>query len=524
MTIEEIIMAIDKIHDFFIIHITEHLSKMNNFPNVIQGMGLALLTILIPLAIAVLADIYQKRKNKEKEFVDLDLHVILDNVFNIRLLIFSVFLMFIPMLFWDILIGLYKLIPIILNTVGIILVTVIIIKVYHWIKGNIFDFRLSYLKKVKKYDDLGIVWKSIWEVKKINFQDEIEFCKIFFSKIDHLQELPKSNLKIISKLLNDFYNSINERSISVLQTDMAFTRILEWHFKTWKNNYIFIKKYLDNKNENKIKSFLNYSEILRMLDSILDNIEERSLKVQQVFYSFIIHFKKHAEKYKDELVENGNKHFYISYLFELFYRVFFKNIEKLDFSVKHFIWDQCFPKEWKISKTNLADEKNKLFSNLSLRCFINWALQRISQAKEEKDFVLGEVLSNLFPEVEPNLWAKFLIFVFSVSIPKDRVKLAIEKPWNFGFISRIKMYPVEIGNGEMHKKKFEEDSKKERQKTYELACYLFKKEFSKENIEVYMKEIENLKYTIELPEENRRLELLNIFKEMLSYISKINKC
>jgi len=227
MTIEEIIMAIDKIYDFFIIHITEHLSKMNNFPNVIQGMGLALLTILIPLAIAVLADIYQKRKNREKEFVDLDLHVILDNVFNIRLLIFSVFLMFIPMLFWDILIGLYKLIPIILNTVGIILVTVIIIKVYHWIKGNIFDFRLSYLKKVKKYDDLGIVWKSIWEVKKINLQDEIEFCKIFFSKINRVQELPNSNLKIISKLLNDFYNSINERSISVLQTDMAFTRILE---------------------------------------------------------------------------------------------------------------------------------------------------------------------------------------------------------------------------------------------------------------------------------------------------------
>ena len=514
-------MVIDKIHDFFIIHITEHLSKMNNFPNVIQGIGLALLTILIPLAIAVLADIYQKRKNKENEFVDLDLHVILDNVFNIRLLIFSVFLMFIPMLFWDILIGLYRLIPIILNSIGIILVTVIIIKVYRWIKGNIFDFRFSYLRKVKKDDDLGVVWKSIWGVKKINFQDEINFCKIFFSKIDHLQELPKSNLKIISKLLNDFYNFINDRSISALQTEIVFTRILEWHFKIWKNDYIFIGKYIDNKNINKVKSFLNYGEVLRVLDSILDNIEERSLTVHTAF-PFFIHFKKHADKYKDELVENGNKHFYISYLFEHFYGVFFKNIEKIDFSEKHFIWDQCFPKEWKISKTNLLDKENKLFSNLSLTCFINWSLQRISQAKEEKDFVLGNVSSNLFPEVEPNLWADFLILVFFRS--KDRVKLAIEKPWDFGFISRIKMYPIEIGNGEMHEKKFEEDSKKERQKTYELACYLFKKEFSKENIEVYIKEIENLKYPIELPEENRRLELLNIFKEMLSYISKINKC
>lgn len=523
MIIEEITMVIDKIHDFFIIHITEHLSKMNNFPNVIQGIGLALLTILIPLAIAVLADIYQKRKNKENEFVDLDLHVILDNVFNIRLLIFSVFLMFIPMLFWDILIGLYRFIPIILNSIGIILVTVIIIRVYRWIKGNIFDFRFSYLRKVKKDDDLGVVWKSIWGVKKINFQDEIIFCKIFFSKIDHLQEFPKSNLKIISKLLNDFYNFINDRSISALQTEIVFTRILEWHFKIWKNDYIFIGKYIDNKNVNKVKSFLNYGEVLRVLDSILENIEERSLTVHTAF-PFFIHFKKHAEKYKNESVDTGNGkiHSYVNYLFDLFYRVFFKNIDKIDLFEKNFIWDQCFPKEWKISKTNLLNEENKLFSGLSLGCFINWFQQRISQAVEEKDFVLGNVLSSLFPEVEPNLWAKFLTFVFSGS--KNRVKLSIEKPWNFGFISRIKIYPVEIDNEEMNKKMFEEDSKKERQKTYELACYLFKKEFSKENIEAYIKEIENLKYSIELPEENRRLELLNIFKEMLSYISKINKC
>ena len=82
------------------------------------------------------------------------------------------------------------------------------------------------------------------------------------------------------------------------------------------------------------------------------------------------------------------------------------------------------------------------------------------------------------------------------------------------------MYPVEIGNEEMYKKMSEEDSKKERQKTYELACYLFKEEFSKENIEAYIKEIENLIYPIESLEENRRLKLLNNFKEMVNYSNK----
>jgi len=155
-------MIIDRIYDFLIIHLSEPLSKINNFSNIIQGIGLALLTILIPLAIAILADIYQKRREENKEFIYLDLHVILDNVFNIKLLILSVFLIFLPILFWDILTGLDILIAINLTYIGILLVIGIIIKVYFWIKGNVFGFRFSYLKKLKNYNDLEIVWSSIW--------------------------------------------------------------------------------------------------------------------------------------------------------------------------------------------------------------------------------------------------------------------------------------------------------------------------------------------------------------------------
>jgi len=34
----------DKIYDFLITYLGELLSKINNFPNIIQGIGLALLT------------------------------------------------------------------------------------------------------------------------------------------------------------------------------------------------------------------------------------------------------------------------------------------------------------------------------------------------------------------------------------------------------------------------------------------------------------------------------------------------
>jgi len=504
-------MMIDMINDFLMIHFIEPLVKLDNLPNIIQGIGIALLTILIPLAIAILADIYQKRREENKEFTYLDLHVILDNVFNIKLLILSIFLIFLPILFWDILIGLDILIAINLTYIGILLVIGIIIKVYYWIKGNVFGFRFSYLKKLKNYSDLETVWRSIWEVEKINFQNEKEFFMIFSSKIDQLLESNKKSLKTISKLLNDFNSFINNRPVFFLvATEEVFPKILEWHFKVWQKKYMCLGKKID------LDKFTNYSEISRVLDSILRNIEERSLKEEA--FSLFAYFKKHVEHYKHELVKRDHEHHYIIFLFRTFYQVFFENV--LYSSEILNIWEQYFPKEWKISKTNLLDKEYKLLSSLSWKYFLNWANDRIRQSKEEKDLVLGEFSRDLFPEVDPNLWAKFLVFVFSGYNEKNRVKLAIERPWNFGPIERIKLYSIdEVGSEEMHKK-MSEDIEIERQKTYELACYLFKKDFSEDNIKKYIKETENLEYSEKLIEEKNRLELLNIFKEMLSYLSE----
>ena len=65
------------------------LENLDDLPNIIQAISIALLTILIPLAIAILTEIYQKRKDQKIEFVDLDLHVILDSVFRIMRLEFK---------------------------------------------------------------------------------------------------------------------------------------------------------------------------------------------------------------------------------------------------------------------------------------------------------------------------------------------------------------------------------------------------------------------------------------------------
>ena len=506
-------MIIDKIYDFLIIHLSEPLSKINNFPNIIQGIGLALLTILIPLAIAILADIYQKRREENKEFTYLDLHVILDNVFNIKLLILSVFLIFLPILFWDILTGLDILIAINLTYIGILLVIGIIIKVYFWIKGNVFGFRFSYLKKLKNYNDLETVWSSVWQVKNINIQNERKFFQIFFSTVNRLLNLAEKseNFKTISKLLNDFYNFINNRSIAALNEDI-FPKILDWHFNFWRKEYELLdKKLLDKKG--KLDEWSNCREISRILDVIFDNIEERSLK-ESIAHSFFIHLKRHAEHYKKELVEGNKTHYsYIDSLLSIFCRVFFENIEKSP--KKHDIWKHYFPEEWKITKNNF-ERKENIISKILLSKFLQWARNIILEEKKEFALDLGNVSSNLFPEVEPSLWIN-IILLFAFSHYKDnRMKMKfiirIEHSWGFRLIGRIR-----IGDNEESLKKMEEAEIKN---TFELAFQLFKKQFSKDNLEKYIKSLKELdsEYKEDPEKEKERLRLLDAFNEMLKFL------
>lgn len=512
-------MIIDKIYDFLTIHLSEPLSKLNNLSNIIQGIGIALLTILIPLAIAILTDVYQKRRDGKIEFANLDLHVILDNVFKIKLLILSVFLIFLPMLFWEILSGLVKLTGIILTFVGIFIITRIITNVYCWIKGNSLEYRFSYLKKLKNYNDFEIVWSSVWQVKNINIQNERKFLQIFSSAIDRLLNLTEKseNLKTISKLLNDFYNFINNRSTAALNEDI-FPKIIDWHFNFWRKEYELLGK------KSKLDKWSNYREISRILNDIFSNIEERSLK-EGMAYSFFEHFKKHVKDCKKVLVKDANKkdyyRRYINSLFTTFHRVFFENIEKSP--EKHDIWEFCFPEEWKITKNNLENKEN-IISKILLKKYVQWAQIRIIQAKEDLDWDLDNISRNLFPEVGPILWAMILIFIFS-PYGDNRMKSVIERPWTFGLMGRFRIYSgdIEVSKEESNKKNEEEiqlAEEAETKNTFELACLLFKEKFSKDSLEKYIKSLKELdpEYKKDPDKEKKRLRLLDAFSEMLNFL------
>jgi len=192
----QLLQKINTIIQKFIGGFIDWLTYSESIPMVIQNSGLALLTVLIPLAIAVLDDTNRKRKNKKRLLGDLDLHVILDYVFQIPKLLLWIAFIFLPLLIWDVSISFpaLRMLLLFFSFSGIYFLSTTIWRGYLWVKGRVWDFRFLYLESLKEYKDFENVWRSIWQTEIINREDinvpnpndEQKFWDIFSKKLDDL--------------------------------------------------------------------------------------------------------------------------------------------------------------------------------------------------------------------------------------------------------------------------------------------------------------------------------------------------
>lgn len=309
----------------------------------------------------------------------------------------------------------------------------------------------------------------------------------------------KDNLIIASKLLTDFNNFLDKRSTMFLtRIDGMLDSLLQWHFGVWKKENIYLGQ------DNKLDEWSMYSELSRTTDAIFRQVETRVLKDKASFL-FFKKLEKHAETYKKESVSSR---YYVESLFDTFYQVYFQNI--YDSPERFNIWNHYFPKKWMVTKSNLESSEN-VISNISLNNFFEWANGRIWQTSEEKDFPLNDVMTNLFPEVDPIAWANILIFIFTPP-GDDRLRAVIESPWNFGFMGRVKVFR---GPGEDEIRRLRKD---EETNTFDLSCFLFKEQFTKTNLESYIQSLEQLSYPKESKEESKKLRLHRLFTRMLDFV------
>lgn len=152
--------------------------QSGDFTNILGMIGIAIITALIPLAIAIFKD--------EKEFDALDKNVILDFVIKSKLFFAYIALIYVPLIMWNSSPVWLKLFELASWSAGVYFLAKILVGSYHWMKGKKFDLRFDYLRKLDDPGDMEESWNSVWATKSMNTQNEREFFKIFASKIEKL--------------------------------------------------------------------------------------------------------------------------------------------------------------------------------------------------------------------------------------------------------------------------------------------------------------------------------------------------
>jgi len=351
-----------------------------------QNVNIALLTILIPLAIAVLSDYLRDKrsKNGKVDYLELDLQIILNNVFNIKKLLFVAILLFLPSFFWTSIL-MVKVLWTIIWLIGVFLLVMIILDFFFWIKSP-YIFRYSYLGKVRKNNEYIKAWFSVWEKNDMRRNEEEEFFNIFSCKISSLIKKDEPNL-FFNSLFSSFTQNIKNRSKDMLlyggKSTRPFEKILRWH-----------------RIEHQMGQ-TNRFPIAPEIEEVISYLEAESFSSSYCHY--FSQFKNHIDKYL------GDK-YYVDSLFSNFFSVLLSNLDKINGNIS--LW-RCYPEEWKIKSVNIR--KDNIIPIISLVKVLEFAENRISNGRfksgDNYDRQLEYIFSHLFPETEHIEWSSLIIFL-----------------------------------------------------------------------------------------------------------------
>ncbi|MEK7601714.1 MAG: hypothetical protein AAB480_04245 [Patescibacteria group bacterium] len=475
-----------------------------------QGASMAVLTILISFAIGIFI---HHLSDGERKGSSLDLHVALDYVW-----------LFVPSL---VIVGIMVTVPFFMGMGGLDFKSIvfavwlatflwlfwILLRLYRWVKGDKDDFRLQYLSDFPKSPRDGVVsWRDWWSTKQTSGDRFVEkdFFVAFSKQIDSILGTDdKAQWEILPKLLEGFLSNIGNRNKTFLLVfEEAFPKILEWHYLLWRRQYSkFAKEYTEGTDVIEIHVF----EVDRIVDQIIKFITKEALAGKGGnSYSYFKHLGSHIQKHETIFIE-GSKHTY-HYIEQL--PIYSDCLDLIPESPEAYdIWNHYFPASWKITKSNL---QNHVPPRIWLHRFLDWARSRVWSEKGEWDKDLDEVSKELFPDVDPIIWAKILAFVMR-PWSGSRIQEIIEKSLNFGYIGRIFS-----GWGDDLEKNFSRHHKEQLANTVDLAVFIFGGIFTEENLNQWLNELNKLEYAKDSDTYKRRehwgemLKAIKARKEELS--------
>jgi hypothetical protein len=413
------------------------LLNSNKIDQIITSLGLGLLTLLIPLAMAILNDIYQKRRDEEYAFSMLDLQVILNRVFKIKKLVFIVSLIFIPMFFWEVTKNnlTFRFIELSLSCIGIFFIGKTIFEVVNWIKGSVIEYRLDYLKSLKPSENMIISWNSLWAATEDNFEDpdiEFQFFKIFFSKIKKLvNKIKKEEFAyIFTNVLFNFNLNLKNRLSSFIASDDVTLKVFEMHLDAYK---MHCKMYSKSSNDRESLTDAAISVLNGTIISFEEKVIIGSLSTRpELWYKkpslsvFLKDFENYIGKIKnDNTLSSEQKDDYPKILSNIVFEELLIYIEDNNNAEQVL---KVVPEKWKVTIPNLKD-KDAFFPLILFKSFTDWIKRLVGQKNDRVN--LWEVLSILFPGCDTNLLIKAYKFAFApITEGKRILECVSEYEWN----------------------------------------------------------------------------------------------
>jgi hypothetical protein len=482
----------------------------DTLPTAMQTASLGLVTIFIPVVIALIQDLGPNAAIWDRA-------VIFSKVIRAESAAIGFVLVFLPTFLWSFI----SLRPylFVLFLIGVWLLFSILRDSYRWIRtlppegadreNYRNKMRIEYLSDDQGWDEKervwGETWKKNWMKADGNSGMERDLIQQFIGNIDAL--IIQGNHSVIAQYLRTFYAEREKRTWAdwSIYGDF-FSKMLEWYF-------IFDQEERQLLNEGNTAAVHTF-EVEAGLRQLLKALVHYGLEKGNGFQFF-------------QILENHIAGKDAEYIKRLFIRGICTNVFEVQGNHERFeIWGQYFPSGWKTTKETLQDQNN-LISKIWLNQFFEWAQRRIWNPSTEEapfDTELDDVAEGLFPTIDPIWWSAILSLLMGSWGDQSRMKAWIERHKNFGYSSRVitGSYATPEGENEAESQlhKMIDQGRKD---TIELAVLLFPGDFSIARLTEFLKEMKALEYDEQSSEAFRRREYQQILEALLQEAERMTR-
>lgn len=279
--------------------------------------------------------------------------------------------------------------------------------------------------------DLRAILASLWQMSALDVEREFQvnetrLYEVLMNKVDKLLEV--GSIVSAIALMQDFVSTLDHRSEQFISfTGNLPETLLKLRVRVWGKDKELLKT--SDKSAELLHEWANYNSMLRLLDGAI-------LKLQTMMFERG-HFYGYFHALDTHVVENESNFDYLRDLIRTIGRqVLEQSAENDD---RYSIWQHYFPESWKVTNDKLESDGNpaaKIWNDL----YMDWCIGRIGKT-DDFDLVLDAVTPNLYPDIQPNIFAKVMTFIFTPYSEGNRIANLATTKFAFGLMSRIMTGP-----------------------------------------------------------------------------------